>query len=76
MHRNNKQKYYILNYLKLIIPDFFFRIRLNIKLKNLTNYDYDHVKLRVNYYNKLQKKIYLLEKNTLMFIQILIISVY
>ena len=57
MHRNNKQKYYILNYLKLIIPDFFFRIRLNIKLKNLTNYDYDHVKLRVNYYNKLKKKI-------------------
>ena len=56
MHRNNKQKYYILNYLKLIIPDFFFRIRLNIKLKNLTNYDYDHVKLRVNYYNKLKKK--------------------
>ena len=57
MHRNNKQKYYILNYLKLIIPDFIFRIRLNIKLKNLTNYDYDHVKLRVNYYNKLKKKI-------------------
>ena len=57
MHRNNKQKYYILNYLKLIIPDFFFRIRLNIKLKNLTNYDYDDIKLRVNYYNKLKKKI-------------------
>ena len=31
-HRNNKQKYYLLNYLSLLIPDFFYRNKLRNKL--------------------------------------------
>ena len=31
-HRNNKQKYYLLNYLSLLIPDFFYRNNLRKKL--------------------------------------------
>ena len=55
-HRNNKQKYYILNYLKLIIPDFFFRIMLKNKLNSLKKSDFEYVKWRLNYYNKLKTK--------------------
>ena len=57
MHRNNKQKYYLFNYLKLLIPDFYFRLRLNHKLKKITKSDFDYIKLRVDYYNKLDKKV-------------------
>ena len=55
-HRNNKQKYYLLNYLALLIPDFVFRNRLKKKLNSLSNFDFEYVKKRVNYYNKLNKK--------------------
>lgn len=59
MHRNNKQKYYLINYLRLLIPDFYFRLRLNHKLKKIAKSDFDYIKSRVNYYNKLDKKVYL-----------------
>ena len=59
MHRNNKQKYYLINYLSLLIPDFYFRLRLNHKLKKIAKSDFDYIKSRVNYYNKLDKKVYL-----------------
>ena len=55
-HRNNKQKYYLLNYLGLLIPDFLFRNRLKKKLKAISNFDSEYIKNRVNYYNKLNKK--------------------
>ena len=55
-HRNNKQKYYFLNYLSLLIPDFIFRCRLKIKLNSLKKFDLEYIKRRVNYYNKLSKK--------------------
>ena len=55
-HRNNKQKYYLLNYLGLLIPDFVFRNSLKKKLNSLSNFDFDYIKNRVNYYNKLNKK--------------------
>ena len=55
-HRNNKQKYYLLNYLGLLIPDFLFRNSLKKKLNSLSNFDYEYIKNRVNYYNKLNKK--------------------
>ena len=55
-HRNNKQKYYFLNYLSLLIPDFIFRYRLKIKLNSLKKFDLEYIKRRVNYYNKLSKK--------------------
>ena len=38
-HRNNKQKYYLFNYLSLIIPNIFFRIKLKHKLSKLEKYD-------------------------------------
>ena len=53
-HRNNKQKYYLLNYLGLILPDFLFRNRLRKILNSLKNYEILYIKDRVNYYNKLK----------------------
>ena len=53
-HRNNKQKYYLLNYLSLILPDFLFRNRLRKILNSLKNYEILYIKDRVNYYNKLK----------------------
>ena len=53
-HRNNKQKYYLLNYLSLILPDFIFRSRLRKVLNSLKNYEILYIKDRVNYYNKLK----------------------
>ena len=61
-HRNNKQKYYLLNYLSLIIPNIFFRIKLKHKLSKLENYDIKYIIDRVNYYNKLSSKQKLSEK--------------
>ena len=55
-HRNNKQIYYLCNYLSLLIPDFVFRLRLKMKLSSITKYDIDYIKERVNFYNKLEKK--------------------
>lgn len=55
-HRNNKQKYYLLNYLALLIPDFVFRNSLKKKLNSLSNFDFEYIKKRVNYYNKLNKR--------------------
>lgn len=55
-HRNNKQKYYLLNYLSLIIPNIFFRIKLKHKLSKLEKYDKKYIINRVNYYNKLSSK--------------------
>ena len=56
-HRNNKQKYYLLNYLSLLIPDFIFRNSLKKKLNSLSDFDFKYIKNRVNYYNKLNKEI-------------------
>ena len=53
-HRNNKQKYYLLNYLSLILPDFLFRNRLDKILNSFKNHEILYVKERVNYYNKLK----------------------
>ena len=53
-HRNNKQKYYLLNYLSLILPDFLFRNRLRKILNSLKNHEILYIKDRVNYYNKLK----------------------
>ena len=62
-HRNNKQKYYLLNYLSLLIPDFFYRNNLRKKLNSLSDFDFDYIKKRVNYYNKLNKEIKLNKDN-------------
>ena len=64
MHRNNKQKYYLINYLSLLIPDFYFRLRLNHKLKKIAKSEFDNIKSRLNYYNKLDKKVNLPDETT------------
>jgi len=54
-HKNNKFLYYSFNYIQLLIPNFFFRIRLHKKLTSLKGSDQTYIKQRVNYYNKLNK---------------------
>ena len=56
-HRNNKQLYYSLNFLKLLIPNFFYRNRLKETLNEINKYDVDYIKMRVNYYNKIDRDI-------------------
>ena len=54
-HRNNKQKYYLLNYLSLLLPDFLFRNKLKTIFNSLNKYEILYIKERVNYYNQLEK---------------------
>lgn len=49
--KNTKLKYYIDNILKLTIPSFFFRRKLDSLLADIE--DIDSIEKRVNYYNKL-----------------------
>ena len=56
-HRNNKQLYYSINFLKLFIPNLFYRNRLNKNLNEINEYDNDYIKMRVNYYNKIDRDI-------------------
>jgi hypothetical protein len=50
-HKNNKPKYYILNYIRQLIPSSYYQARLKKKLR--TSIDFDLVEKRVAYYNKL-----------------------
>jgi hypothetical protein len=54
-HKNNKLLYYLLNYVRQLIPRKFYQIRLNTKMKSLRDYDAEYIFNRVNYYNKLDK---------------------
>ena len=56
-HRNNKQLYYSINFLKLFIPNFFYRNQLSKNLNEINEYDNDYIKMRVNYYNKMGRDI-------------------
>lgn len=56
-HKNNKPAYYILNYLRQYLPSFFFRGKLEEKLRYIKNVDEEYVYARVNYYNKLVETI-------------------
>ena len=56
-HRNNKQLYYSINFLKLFIPNFFYRNQLNKSLDEIKEYNSDYIKMRVNYYNKMNRDI-------------------
>ncbi|HBJ07405.1 MAG TPA: lipopolysaccharide biosynthesis protein, partial [Coprobacter fastidiosus] len=54
--KNPKFVYYGVNYLRLIIPKFFFRIRLKKELEKLNkSTDKDYIMQRVNYYNQLDR---------------------
>ena len=52
-HKNNKVKYYTVNYLRQLIPSVYYQTKLNKKLNNIP--DYASLIKRVNYYNKLDK---------------------
>jgi len=54
-HKNNKFLYYSVNYIQLLLPNFFFRLRLHKRLAILKDYDQAYIKQRVNYYNKLKE---------------------
>jgi hypothetical protein len=54
-HKNNKFSYYFANYARLLVPEIFYRVRLNKQLKKLKKYDTAYIDSRVNYYNKLVK---------------------
>ncbi len=56
-HRNNKQLYYSINFLKLFIPNFFYRNHLNKNLDEIKEYESEYIKMRVNYYNKIDRDI-------------------
>ena len=60
-HRNNKQLYYSLNFLKLLIPNFLYRNSIKKNLDEIEKYDDNYIKMRVNFYNKLDRDINLSE---------------
>ncbi len=52
--KNSKQKYYAVNYLRQLIPEFIFEKRLERVLEKASRrVDFDYIKRRVDYYNKL-----------------------
>lgn len=54
--KNNKLKYYLINTLNYLIPDFIYKRKLNKVLDTLDQYDKDYIFDRVDYYNKLTKE--------------------
>lgn len=52
-HKNSKFIYYTSNLVKQIFPNFIFRKKLNKELNKISKYDFEYIKNRVNYYNKL-----------------------
>jgi len=55
-HKNNKLKYYIVNYIRQCLPNVIFRKLLPKKLAYIHNVNADYVRQRVDYYNKLVDK--------------------
>lgn len=56
VHKNIKQLYYVVNALKLLVPNFIYRRLLSKRLNSLKNYDFDYIQTRVIYYIKLKTK--------------------
>ena len=54
-HKNNKFKYYLINYLRQLVPSKYYQNKLDKRLSN--SLDYTVIEKRVNYYNKLDKAI-------------------
>ncbi|PKH01604.1 lipopolysaccharide A protein [Psychromonas sp. MB-3u-54] len=54
-HRNQRKRfnYYLFNTLTLLIPNFFYRINRDLKLKKISLVEQEKILKRVNYYNKL-----------------------
>lgn len=56
-HKNNKFLYYLKGYLSLFIPNTFYQFSLENLLQKITEKEFNKIKERVNYYNKIEKKI-------------------
>ena len=56
-HKNNKFLYYLKGYLSLFIPNTFYQFSLENLLQKITEKEFNNIKERVNYYNKIEKKI-------------------
>ena len=56
-HKNNKFLYYTINFIRQLIPKRIFQSGLERKMSVLKNYDIDYIRKRVNYCNKLEKKV-------------------
>lgn len=54
-HKNNKFLYYFRVLSRQLVPDAFFRSRLDKKLASVSHFDREYIQYRVNYYNKLDK---------------------
>lgn len=52
-HKNNKIKYYLSSYLRMLTPGWVYQCQLSSWLKRLDNYDKAYIRQRVDYYNKL-----------------------
>jgi len=55
-HKNNKLKYYIVNYIRQYLPGVIFRKLLSKKISYINHVDAEYVCQRVDYYNKLTDK--------------------
>ena len=55
-YKNNKINYYVVNYIRQILPNVFFREQLQEKFFYINNVDAEYVCQRVDYYNKLKNK--------------------
>ena len=54
-HKNNKPKYYLVNYIRQLIPSWYYQERLKKKLS--TSIDFEAINKRVHYYNKLNNTV-------------------
>jgi len=60
--KNSKLKYYVLNYIRLFLPNVFYQKRLQTFLGKSKKYDLNYITKRVDYYNQLSKP-YVLDKD-------------
>jgi hypothetical protein len=55
-HKNNKVLYYGRNFARQLLPGVLYRSQLEGKLSGIKDYDFNYLRNRVNYYNKLAGK--------------------
>jgi hypothetical protein len=55
-HKNNKLLYYSVNFARQLIPANLFHSQLEKKMAGLKDYDFNYLRNRINYYNKLEEK--------------------
>lgn len=53
-HKNNRVLYYARNFVRQFYPEIIFQARLEKKISALKDFDFEYVRKRINYYNKLE----------------------